>query len=130
MERLVTQRVSVVVCAYSEQRWGQTRGALASVVGQQPKPAQVILVVDHNSALAAWARSELAQVTELGAVTVLESDQQRGLSGARNCGLRAATEPITTYHQTGSRSATSFAGAGTRGGRRQKWSGWPARAPA
>jgi len=97
MERLVTQRVSVVVCAYSEQRWGQTRGALASVVGQQPKPAQVILVVDHNSALAAWARSELAQVTELGAVTVLESDQQRGLSGARNCGLRAATEPITAF---------------------------------
>jgi glycosyltransferase involved in cell wall biosynthesis len=87
----VAQGVSVVVCAFTEQRWEQTCGALASVLGQQPGPAQVVLVVDHNPALAARARRELA------GFTVLESDGPPGLSGARNCGLRVATEPITAF---------------------------------
>jgi glycosyltransferase involved in cell wall biosynthesis len=87
----VAHRVSVIVCAFTERRWEQTRAALASVLGQQPGPAQVVLVIDHNPALAARARRELA------GVTVLESDGPPGLSGARNCGLRAATEPITAF---------------------------------
>ena len=41
--------VSVVVCAYTEVRWEQTRAAVESVLGQRPRPAQVLLVVDHNT---------------------------------------------------------------------------------
>jgi Glycosyl transferase family 2 len=83
--------VSVVVCAYTELRWEQTRGAVKSVLGQRPRPAQVLLVVDHNAELAARARRELT------GVLVLESDGARGLSGARNAGLRAATQSITAF---------------------------------
>ena len=83
--------VSVVVCAYTEQRWEQTRAAVESALSQRPRPAEVLLVVDHNADLAARAGRELAEVT------VLESDGARGLSGARNAGLRAATQPVTAF---------------------------------
>jgi Glycosyl transferase family 2 len=83
--------VSVVICAYTEQRWEQTRAAIESVGNQHPRPVQVLLVVDHNAGLAARARRELSRVT------VLENDGPPGLCGARNTGLRAATEPITAF---------------------------------
>jgi cellulose synthase/poly-beta-1,6-N-acetylglucosamine synthase-like glycosyltransferase len=83
--------VSVIVCAYAERRWKLTREAVASVLSQQPGPAQVLLVIDHNANLAARARRELPSAT------VLESDDVPGLSGARNAGLRAATQPITAF---------------------------------
>jgi len=83
--------VSIVICAYTERRWDQICTAVKSALGQDPKPAEVLLVVDHNAPLAARARRELA------GVTVLESDGAPGLSGARNTGLRAATQPVTAF---------------------------------
>lgn len=83
--------VSVVICAYTERRWDQTRVAVESVLSQHPGPAEVLLVIDHNADLAARARRELA------GVTVLESDGTPGLSGARNAGLQAATQPVTAF---------------------------------
>jgi Glycosyl transferase family 2 len=83
--------VSVVVCAYTERRWVLTRAALNSALHQDLQPRQVLLVVDHNSGLAARARRELT------GVTVLESDGTPGLSGARNTGLKAATQPVTVF---------------------------------
>jgi hypothetical protein len=83
--------VSVVICAYTEQRWEQTCAAIESAFDQDPKPAEVLLVVDHNAELAARARDQLPRVT------VLDSDGPPGLSGARNTGLRAATQPVTTF---------------------------------
>jgi hypothetical protein len=83
--------VTVVICAYTLSRWKSTTAAVVSVLAQQPAPAQVLLVIDHNPELAARARSELP------GVTVLENAGERGLSGARNTGLKAATEPITAF---------------------------------
>jgi Glycosyl transferase family 2 len=83
--------VSVVICAYTELRWEQTRAAVESVLNQSPSPKQVLLVVDHNADLAARARRELA------GVSIIESDNVPGLSGARNTGLCAATQPITAF---------------------------------
>ncbi len=83
--------VSVVICAYSEKRWEQTCAAVGSSLTQDPAPAQVLLVIDHNTGLAKRARNELS------GITVLESDDVPGLSGARNTGLRAATQPVTAF---------------------------------
>jgi GT2 family glycosyltransferase len=83
--------VSIVVCAYTERRWEQIRAAIQSCLSQIPAPQQVLLVIDHNPELAARARRELVDVT------VVESDDVQGLSGARNTGLRAATEPVTVF---------------------------------
>ena len=83
--------VSVVICAYTERRWDQICAAVNSVQAQNPPPAEVLLVVDHNVSLAVRARAELA------GITVLESEGIPGLSGARNTGLRAATQPVTVF---------------------------------
>jgi GT2 family glycosyltransferase len=83
--------VSVVICAYTERRWQQTRSALESVLRQEPPPAEVLLVVDHNAELAERARREFASVS------VLENAGTRGLSGARNTGLKAAAQPVTAF---------------------------------
>ena len=83
--------VTVVICCYTERRWEQTCAAVKSALGQDPEPAQLLVVVDSNPALAARARRELTRVT------VLENDGPQGLSGARNTGLRAATQPITVF---------------------------------
>ncbi len=73
--------VSVVICAYTEQRWQQTRAALESALRQEPPPQEVLLVVDHNPDLAERARREFASVS------VLENAGSLGLSGSRNSGL-------------------------------------------
>jgi Glycosyl transferase family 2 len=83
--------VTVIVCAYTLDRWAATKSAVASVLAQRPAPTQVLLVIDHNPELATLARAELPDVT------VLESDGDPGLSGARNTGLKAATQPITAF---------------------------------
>lgn len=83
--------VTVVVCAYTARRWDGTRAALESALAQSPGPAQVLLVIDHNAELAERARRALHSVE------VLESDGPPGLSGARNTGLNAATQPVTVF---------------------------------
>ena len=83
--------VSVVICAYTEKRWQQTRAALESALRQEPAPAEVLLVVDHNAELADRARREFTSVS------VLENAGTQGLSGARNTGLKTATQPVTAF---------------------------------
>lgn len=83
--------VSVVICACGQVRWEQLRAAIGSVLSQQPRPAEVLLVVDRNANLAQRARQELT------GVTILENRGVPGLSGARNTGLRAASQPITAF---------------------------------
>ena len=43
--------VSVVICAFTDERWDDTLAAVASVRAQRPEPHEVIVVVDHNPAL-------------------------------------------------------------------------------
>ncbi len=83
--------VTVVICAHTMRRWDALRAAVSSVLSQDPQPAQVVVVIDHNAELAARASRELH------GSEVLESDGPPGLSGARNTGLKAATQPITVF---------------------------------
>lgn len=83
--------VTVVICAYTMRRWETIRAAVGSVRDQRPRPAQVLLVVDHNADLARRARDEFPEIE------VLESDEQPGLSGARNAGLKAAKQSVTAF---------------------------------
>jgi glycosyltransferase involved in cell wall biosynthesis len=83
--------VSVVICAYTERRWELTQAAVRSALAQEPAPQQVLLVIDHNATLAERARRDLV------GVEILESAGAPGLSGARNTGLQAASEPVTVF---------------------------------
>jgi GT2 family glycosyltransferase len=83
--------VSVVICAYTLERWDALSAAVASAREQTAAPSEILLVVDHNPALAARAGRELA------GVRVVESTGQRGLSGARNCGVAAAAGSVVAF---------------------------------
>src|SRR3984957_10611108 len=55
--------VSVVICAYTEQRWDDTNAAVESVRQQSFANREIILVVDHNPALYASFAAALPGVT-------------------------------------------------------------------
>jgi len=76
--------VTLVVCTYTVRRLELLRGLLASVAVADPRPDEVIVVVDRDAALHASLERELAPV-----VSVLFS-AEGGLSAARNVGWRAA----------------------------------------
>jgi glucosyl-dolichyl phosphate glucuronosyltransferase len=83
--------VSVVVCAYTLDRWEWLTAALRSAVEQTPPPREVVLVIDHNPELLARARASLP------AVVVIENGGERGLSGGRNSGLAIARGEVVAF---------------------------------
>ena len=82
---------SVVICAYTLDRWDDLLGAVASARGQEPAPREVVLVIDHNDALLQRAQAEV-----VGA-RVIANTGARGLSGARNTGVEAASGEIVAF---------------------------------
>lgn len=79
-ERVVSD-VSAVVCCYTDDRWEQIGDAVASLENQSLSPLEILLVVDHNPALAARCRDEFA------GVEVIENEYEQGLSGGKNTAL-------------------------------------------
>lgn len=82
---------SVIICAYTEARWPTMVGACQEVVRQLRPGDELLLVVDHNPALSARAREHLSSVE------VVDSEQPRGLSGARNQGVEAAGGDVVVF---------------------------------
>ena len=76
-------RVSVIVAAFSMERWDCLRAAVASVLAQTAQVPETIVVIDHNPELLDRARRELR------GVTVVPNTSGRGVSGARNSGVAA-----------------------------------------
>ncbi len=80
--------VSVIICAYTEERWQELCAAIASVQSQTLRPREIIVVIDHNPALLARARAAFT------GVIVLENHEPRGASGTRNSGIAVARGEI------------------------------------
>ncbi|MGH2409551.1 MAG: glycosyltransferase family 2 protein [Chloroflexota bacterium] len=83
--------LSVIICAYTEDRWDDLSAAVESVRAQGRPPMEIIVVIDHNPPLAQRARMALP-----GAV-VIENREARGLSGARNTGIAAAKGDVVAF---------------------------------
>lgn len=83
---------TVVVCAYTEQRWDDIVAAVGSVLAQDVAAAEVLVVVDHNPALLARARQAFG-----GPVRVLPNAHRQGLSGARNTAVAVATGEVVVF---------------------------------
>jgi GT2 family glycosyltransferase len=89
--RQATPSVAVVICAYTERRWPELTVAVASALGQQPRPDELILVIDHDDAL--YERAKAA----FGEATVTCNTGPRGLSGARNTGIARARADVVAF---------------------------------
>jgi GT2 family glycosyltransferase len=84
-------KASVIVCAYTEKRWPQIIMALDSVTRQTVPAHEVIVVIDHNPALYERVRSEYPKFE------VVPNEFERGLSGARNTGVKHSAGDIVVF---------------------------------
>ena len=82
---------AVVICAHSEVRWDDLVAAVESVKQQTYRPAEIVLVIDHNPTL------QRRSANELPGVTVVPNDNEEGLPGARNAGAAAASSEIVAF---------------------------------
>jgi GT2 family glycosyltransferase len=89
--RVTAPSVSVVVCAYTERRWDPLVAGIQALFAQTLPPAQVVLSVDHNDELERRARAAFP------GVDVVANQEEPGLSGARNTGMRHATGEIVAF---------------------------------
>jgi GT2 family glycosyltransferase len=83
--------VSIVIPTHSLARWNSLVRAVASAKSQTYRPAEVIVVVDHNSEMYRKVRRDLA------GVTVLENAYAKGVSGNRNTGAFHAQTSLVAF---------------------------------
>jgi cellulose synthase/poly-beta-1,6-N-acetylglucosamine synthase-like glycosyltransferase len=83
--------VSVIIPTYTKVRWGWLQEAVASVKAQTVPALETIVVVDHNPELLA----EIAR--EFPEVTAVPNIGERGVSGARNSGVKASHGEVAAF---------------------------------
>ncbi len=86
--------MSTVICAYTMNRWDDLCRAVESALAQDVQPHDVIVVVDHCPELKARADERFGGDAR---VTVVENNQSRGLSGARNTGVGVARGEVVAF---------------------------------
>ncbi len=89
MEDHVT--ASVVICAYTMERWSILVESVASVRAQTQPPIEIIVVIDRNEELLRFASAELE------GATVVPNERQRGTCGARNTGCALAHGDVFAF---------------------------------
>ena len=94
--------MSVVICAYTLDRWAQLQRAVASVQSQRPPAREILVVIDHNAELLERARVRWGPAPQAGRgsgppVRVLASEGAPGLSGARNTGVNACSADVVAF---------------------------------
>ena len=82
--------VSVVICAFTMDRWSLLEAAVVSAL-RQPETAEVVIVIDHNKELLARARERWPLAI------VVPNAHRAGLSGARNTGIAASSTGIVAF---------------------------------
>jgi glucosyl-dolichyl phosphate glucuronosyltransferase len=84
-------QASVIICAYTLERWGDLKAAIASVQQQEIPAGEIILVIDHNPMLMKMAEIQFPDIL------VVENLGRRGLSGARNTGVELASQEVVVF---------------------------------
>jgi glycosyltransferase involved in cell wall biosynthesis len=87
----MSSTISVIICAYTEERWKYLVAAVESVQHQTLPPKEIIVVADHNSPLLQRILSTLP------GVTAIESTEGDGIQGARNCGIAIAQGQVIAF---------------------------------
>jgi hypothetical protein len=83
--------VSVIIPTYTKARWDWLRACVASAKAQTVPALEIIVVVDHNPEL-------LEEITrELPDVIAVPNIGGRGVSGARNSGVKASRGEVAAF---------------------------------
>ncbi|MEU4469160.1 glycosyltransferase family 2 protein [Streptomyces sp. NPDC024017] len=89
--------ISVVICAYTEDRWEDILAAVSSVHAQSRPALETLLVVDHNETLRERLAKEYKESSDGAVVRVLANAGPRGLSAGRNTGIAAARGEVVAF---------------------------------
>jgi len=84
-------RASVIICAYTQERWNSLVAAVGSIRGQKTPAGEILIVIDYNPALYEMARVQFPDAR------VMENTGPKGLSGARNTGVENARYPLVAF---------------------------------
>jgi cellulose synthase/poly-beta-1,6-N-acetylglucosamine synthase-like glycosyltransferase len=88
----MTSSVTVIVCAYTDERLADIKEAVNSILGQNLTEREVVVSVDHNPMLA-----DALQLYFRSNVMIVRNDGVRGLSETRNVGIRASHGDIVAF---------------------------------
>jgi glycosyltransferase involved in cell wall biosynthesis len=83
--------MSVVICAYTYDRWDDVLAAVESVRCQTAVPEEIVVVIDHNPDL--YASLSVA----LPDVMVVENRKQQGLSGGKDTGVEVTSSDVIAF---------------------------------
>lgn len=83
--------VSVIICAYSEERWSDLVAAIESIERQSLPARELLLVIDHNLSLLERVRAHFPNAK------AVENNGPQGLSGARNSGISHASGSLIAF---------------------------------
>ena len=89
--------VTVVVCAYSLDRWRLLCSGIESVRAQKVVPHEIILCVDHSPDLARRCRERWSSDPSQPTVRVIENRYPGRLGSARNTAIELATGDIVAF---------------------------------
>ncbi len=91
--------VSVVICAYTEDRWPLLLHSVASVQQQSRIPVEILVCVDHNDSLLDRCRRQWADQADGPSVpvVVLANKYQGRLGSARNSAAELARGDIVAF---------------------------------
>jgi len=90
---------SVVICAYTEDRWSMLEAAIASAQRQTFAPEVIVVVIDHNPSLFARASAALPQWASAGGppLVLLENAFDGHLGSARNTGVAQCSSEVVAF---------------------------------
>jgi glycosyltransferase involved in cell wall biosynthesis len=94
--------VSVIICAYTLERWTELSAAIDSVRRQTVPPLETILVLDDDPELLRRA------CAAFGDLVIIKNAGGRGLSHARNTGCAAARGSIVAFLDDDTVAATDW----------------------
>jgi cellulose synthase/poly-beta-1,6-N-acetylglucosamine synthase-like glycosyltransferase len=98
-ESAMSLRISVIVCAYTLDRWELLNESLQSVIRQDLQPLEVILCIDHNVELYEKCMSELAPSLSEAPwdFRVIQNKFETRLGGARTSAAEVAQGDVLAF---------------------------------
>jgi cellulose synthase/poly-beta-1,6-N-acetylglucosamine synthase-like glycosyltransferase len=82
---------SVVICAYTFDRWDELKAAVASVCRQSVPVKEILVVIDYNVELQERATREIKEAL------VVPNTKAKGLAGGRMTGAELATGSVVVF---------------------------------
>lgn len=91
--------VSVIICAYTEDRWQQLQKSVASAEAQTSPPIEIIVCIDHNEELLRKSEEHFGKGRAAGLIPliVLANKYEGHLGSARNTAAEYASGEVLAF---------------------------------